>query len=45
MIRVTTDELSILSEASNAMYGENRSVPRGAVVRRLCEEFLEEEEE
>jgi hypothetical protein len=42
MIRVTEDELSKLAEASNLMYGVERQVPRGAVVRRLAENYIEE---
>jgi hypothetical protein len=42
MIRVTDDELNKLAEASNLMYGVERQVPRGAVVRRLAENYIEE---
>lgn len=42
MIRVTEQELNKLAEASNLMYGVERQVPRGAVVRRLAENYIEE---
>lgn len=42
MIRVTEDELNKLAEASDIMYGVDRRVPRGAVVRRLAENYIEE---
>jgi hypothetical protein len=42
MIRVTEAELSKLAEASDIMYGVERTVPRGAVVRRLAENYIEE---
>ena len=45
MIRVTEDELNKLAEASDIMYGVERQVPRGAVVRRLAENYIEEVEE
>lgn len=44
MIRVTSDELEKLSHASDLMYGRERQVPRGAVVRRLSENYIEEVE-
>lgn len=42
MIRVTEQELNKLAEASNLMYGVERQVPRGAVVRRLAENYIED---
>ncbi|MBP1985854.1 hypothetical protein J2753_000327 [Halolamina salifodinae] len=42
IIRVTEEELSTLAEAADMMYGKERHVPRGAVVRRLSERYLEE---
>jgi len=42
MIRVTDDELNKLAEASDVMYGDDRQVPRGAVVRRLAENYIQE---
>ena len=41
MIRVTSEELNALAEASDIMYGVERQVPRGAVVRRLAENYIE----
>ncbi len=42
MIRMTEEELNTLSQASEIMYGVERQVPRGAVVRRLAENYIEE---
>lgn len=42
IIRVTEEELSTLSQAGDVMYGKERHVPRGAVVRRLAEQYLDE---
>ena len=44
MLRLTEEELNVLSEASDARFGEDRQVPRGAFVRLLAEEYLESEE-
>ena len=41
MIRVTEEELDALARASDVMYGVERTVPRGAVVRRLAENYIE----
>ena len=45
MIRMTDEELSVLADASDLMYGRERTVPRGAVVRRLCEQYINEVEQ
>lgn len=42
MIRMTEEELGKLAEASDVMYGVERTVPRGAVVRRLAESYIDE---
>jgi hypothetical protein len=44
MLRLTEDELNALSEASDARFGEDRQVPRGAFVRLLAEEYLDSQE-
>ena len=41
-IRVTREELDTLAEASELMYGREREVARGAVIRRLAEEYIDE---
>lgn len=45
MLRLTSDELNALAEATEVRFGESREVPRGLMVRLLAEDYLNGEDQ